>query len=101
MPYYVVPAIDLALLNDLPDDYPRPVGLEWIDRGTDKPLRRMTVLQLIRTLYSPHSLSDGVRKLHQSAGLRIRFESERDQVRFRAMFDRLRRVANGERQQAE
>ena len=40
-PTYVIKALELHALNNLPDDFPRPQGLEWINRGLDE--RRATL----------------------------------------------------------
>src|SRR6516165_151735 len=78
MYHYVVPALELNLLPDIPADFLKPVHLEWINRGTDRHLQPMTVTMLVRTLYSSNRLSKSVQHLHASAGLRLRFASAHD-----------------------
>ena len=89
---YVIPAEDLYLLNHLPPDHPKPIGLEWINRGTDQHLRPSTVEMLLRTLYH-RSRSPSVSRLHESAGLRLHFRSEADRQSFAVKFARVRSVA--------
>lgn len=86
MPNFVVPAEDLIVLNKLPRDVLRPTELEWINRGTDQRLRRMSVAMLVRTLYQGGGLSQSVVALHQSAGLRLKFRTIEDQRAFAAAF---------------
>ena len=64
MTSYVIKAEDLVLLNDLPQDYPRPVGLEWINRTTDQKLRRTLIDLLIWTIYPSANPSPRVVRLH-------------------------------------
>lgn len=91
MHHYVVPATDLNVLPSLPADYPRPIQLEWINRGTNHRLKTTTILMLIRTLYSEQNLSGSVQRLQASAGLRLRFACDRDRARFQAQFEGARR----------
>lgn len=91
---YVIRAEDLRLLNELPPDHPRPVGLEWINCGTDQRLRRSTVEMLLRTLYR-RTDTPSVCRLHNSSGLRLRFRSEDERQRFAARFGRLRGQGQG------
>ena len=89
MPIYVIRAEELILLNDMPADHPRPVCLEWINRGTDQKLRPTSVDLLLRTMYRSTSPSPSVARLHQTAGLRVRFGSNADRDRFATTLKRL------------
>ncbi|MBX7540394.1 hypothetical protein [Qipengyuania sphaerica] len=82
---YVVKAAELPALYFLEDAHPRPTALEWINRGTDQKLRRTTVEMLLRTLFAKVR-TPSVRKLHNSAGLRASFRSERERARFSTAF---------------
>ena len=82
---YVVKAAELPALYFLDDTHPRPESLEWINRGTDQRLRRTTVEMLLRTLFAKVQ-TPSVRKLHDNAGLRAGFRSERDRERFSRAF---------------
>jgi hypothetical protein len=93
MKSYVVSAENLDVLNALPPDCPRLVSSEWINRGTNRKLNRQTIGMLLRTRYKTSELSPSVARLHHSAGLRIRFESEGDRHTFAALF--LRATASG------
>src|SRR5438128_644849 len=93
MNFYVVPAENLDVLNALPPDCPSPVSSEWINRGTDRKLNGQTVGMLLRTLYKASQPSPSVARLHNSAGLRVRFNTEDDRHTFAALFRRLT-VAN-------
>ena len=90
MAYFVIRAEDLILLNQLPADHPRPVGLEWINRGTDQKLRPSSVDLLLRTIYRSISPSPSVARLHHSAGLRVRFGSNDDREKFATTFNQVR-----------
>jgi hypothetical protein len=90
MCHYVVPALELNLLASIPADCPEPVHLEWINRGTDRHLQPMTVAMLVRTLASSNQLSESVKHLHASAGLRLRFASNHDRASFRSLFEQAR-----------
>ncbi|MBC2664134.1 hypothetical protein H7F51_01235 [Novosphingobium flavum] len=81
IPDFVIKAADLPVLNYMSSGYPRPQTLEWIDRGTDRKLRRSTIDMLARTLFTP-GISPSVAKLHERAGLRISFETEAERLRF-------------------
>ena len=84
-PAYVIKAYELRALKFIAPDYPRPQGLEWIDRGRDVRLRPTTIEMLVRTLYrGKGSLS--VQRLHHSAGLRVLFRSDADRQSFAARF---------------
>ena len=90
MPIYVIRAEELILLNDMPADHPRPVCLEWINRGTDQKLRPTSVDLLLRTMYRSKSPSPSVARLHNSAGLRLRFRSREERRKFVDTFDQVR-----------
>ncbi|MGX7896816.1 hypothetical protein [Tsuneonella sp. HG222] len=76
---FVIKARELAALNYLRRDHPKPVALTWINRGTNQKLLPQSVAMLLRTLYRP-SATPSVVKLHDRAGLRVTFalESERN-----------------------
>lgn len=84
---FVVKAEELPALYYLDHAHPRPIALEWINRGTDQALRRTTVEMLLRTLFGP-AKTPSVRKLHNSAGLRASFRGERERNRFARAFGR-------------
>jgi len=84
-PAFVIKAEDLAALNYLDRNHPRPRKLEWINRGTNQKLRRTSIELLLRTLFREVS-SPSVRQLHQSTGLRAIFGSSRDRDRFANAF---------------
>jgi hypothetical protein len=84
-PSYVLKATELVALNNLRPNYPRPIRLEWINRGTDQPLRPSTVGMLLRTLFKDVE-TPSVLKLHQSSGLRALFKNGRDRDKFAALF---------------
>jgi hypothetical protein len=84
-PAFVIKAEELASLNYLDHDHPRPRQLEWINRGTDQVLKPSTVDMLLRTLFRD-VVSPSVLRLHQSAGLRAIFRTERDRDRFASAF---------------
>jgi hypothetical protein len=92
MPSFVIRAEDLVLLNELVAEYPRPIGLAWINRGTNQKLRPSTVALLMRTLYEPIEFSDSVANLHKSAGLRVTFKCEHDRAEFAAAFQALKKM---------
>lgn len=82
---YVIKAEELRAINYLAPDHPRPRSVEWINRGTDQTMRPTTTAMLLRTLYKP-TRSPSVQKLHDSAGLRVVFRSEKDRESFAAAF---------------
>lgn len=86
---FVIKAEELAALYDLGAHHPPPVLLEWINRGTDQPLRRTTIEMLLRTLFK-EDMSASVSRLHQSAGLRCLFRTEEERDRFAAAFEEAR-----------
>ena len=82
---YVIKAEELAALNFLPPDPPRPREVEWINRGTDQKLRPSTIDMLMRTLHRDAD-TPSIVKLRQSAGLRATFASITDRDRFANAF---------------
>jgi hypothetical protein len=82
---HVIKPNELPALNFLPGSHPKPIGAQWINRGTDRPLRRQSIDLLLRTLYTD-VLSESVLKLHQSSGLRVEFRSEAERYRFAQEF---------------
>lgn len=94
---YVVKAQELPALYYLDDAHPRPIALEWINRGTDQKLRRTTVEMLLRTLFG-EAQTPSVQKLHSSSGLRAQFRSARERDRFSTAFAKARREMNRDRQ---
>lgn len=88
-PAFVIRAEDLLAVNYLADSHPRPQSVEWINRGTNQRLRPTTTDMLLRTLFQPTD-SPSIQRLHQSAGLRIVFRTERDRIRFASEFDAAR-----------
>lgn len=50
-PAFVIKAEELAALNYLDREHPRPREIEWINRGTDQILKPSTVDMLLRTLF--------------------------------------------------
>lgn len=88
-PAYVIKARELLAINYLGDDHPRPRKAEWINRGTDQVLRPTTTAQLLRTLYQPTD-TPSIQRLHDTAGLRVEFRSQRDRDRFADDFEKAR-----------
>jgi hypothetical protein len=84
-PFYVIKAEELRALNHLCEDFPRPQGLEWIDRGRNSRLRRSSIDMLIRTLYRGTARAS-VCRLHDRSGLRLIFSSDEDRRKFAAAF---------------
>jgi hypothetical protein len=82
---HVIKPNELTALNFLSGSHPKPIGAQWINRGTDRPLRQQSIELLLRTLYQD-VLSESVVKLHQSSGLRVEFRSEADRHRFAQEF---------------
>ena len=78
---YVVRAEDLGALNHLPAECPRPMASEWINRGTDRPLRPSSIDLLLRTLHNEIA-SESIVNLQRSAGLRLSFPSENERRQF-------------------
>ena len=84
--HFVVRAEDLPVLSDLPPGLPRPRRLEWINRGTDQPLRYTSVAMLLRTLFRDSGHSASVKRLHSSTGLRVVFQNWNDRSAFASAF---------------
>jgi len=84
-PAFVVKVEELGALNHLPEDHPRPLAIDWINRGTDKKLKPSSIDMLLRTLYVEIA-SPSVVKLHRSSGLRIAFREESERNRFASAF---------------
>lgn len=78
---YVVPIALLKEVEEAVAAAEHPVSIEWINRTTDRPLSRTSVAMLRRMLPLPQRASPSVRRLHQSAGLRLRFASADDRRR--------------------
>jgi hypothetical protein len=81
----VIKAEELAAVNYLPEDHPRPIRVEWINRGTNQRLRPTTTNMLLRTLFQPVE-TPSVQKLHESSGLRVVLQSEADRETFAHAF---------------
>ncbi|WP_156787244.1 hypothetical protein [Erythrobacter sp. SD-21] len=93
----MVKAEELPALYYLDAAHPRPLTLEWINRGTDQKLRTTTVEMLLRTLFAG-AQTPSVRKLHESAGLRASFRNERERMRFSKYFLKARAVMGRNRE---
>ncbi|GAA4762594.1 hypothetical protein [Novosphingobium ginsenosidimutans] len=78
---HVIKPEELSALDYLASDHPRPIAVQWINRGTDRPLRKQSIDLLLRTLFSD-VLSESVVKLHRTSGLRVEFRSENERHRF-------------------
>lgn len=89
LPAYVVKAADLSALYYLDTAHPRPRRLEWINRGTDQKLRQSTIDMLLRTMFR-ETHTPSVQRLHDSAGLRAEFRSERERDGFARAFEEAR-----------
>ena len=50
---FVIKVEELAALNYLAADHPRPSKVEWINRGTDQVLKSSSIEMLMRTLFQP------------------------------------------------
>lgn len=83
--FYVVKAEELLALNYLGRQFPRPAGVEWINRATDRPLSPSTIEQLLRT-YHRHDPSPSVVELRRTSGMRVIFESDADRDAFARQF---------------
>ena len=88
-PSFVLKADELTALNYLERGHPRPFALQWINRGTDQHLRPTTVALLMRTLFR-ETWSPSVRRLHETAGLRVLFANDRDRDTFARQFEKAR-----------
>lgn len=84
-PAYVIKAEELAALNYLDPEHPRPLLTEWINRGTDQKMRRTSIDLLLRTL-TEDTTSPSVVKLHQTSGLRAIFATQKDRDAFANAF---------------
>lgn len=84
-PAFVIKAEELAVLNYLKSNHPRPLLLEWINRGTDQKMQRSSIEMLLRTL-THHDVSPSVARLHHSSGLRATFASSQDRDEFAQAF---------------
>ncbi len=82
---YVIKAGELAALNYLAGNHPRPASAEWINRGTDQKLRRTTVDLLLRTFYQ-EPVSPSVARVRDSTGLRLTFRTDRERNQFASAF---------------
>ncbi|WP_427965044.1 hypothetical protein [Altererythrobacter sp.] len=91
LPAYVIKAEELLAINYLPPDHPRPRHVEWINRGTDQKMRPTTTDQLLRTLYQ-NTDTPSIRKLHETAGLRVQFRTDAERDRFAAAFAKAREL---------
>jgi hypothetical protein len=85
MATYVIKGEELAALHFLNPAHPKPVTLEWINRGTDKGLKPMTVRMLLRTLEGPPA-SPSVDRQRRAMGLRAAFANDQDRSAFAAAF---------------
>jgi hypothetical protein len=85
-PAFVIKAEDVAALNYLDPEHPLPVLIEWINRGTDRKMRRTTIDLLLRTLYQDGGTPSTLR-LHQAAGLRVSFATEQEREKFASAFN--------------
>ncbi|WP_435418075.1 hypothetical protein WAB17_00420 [Parerythrobacter aurantius] len=81
--HFVVRADELGALNHLPDDCPQPRASEWINRGTDRPLRPSSIDLLLRTMHNEIA-SESIVKLQREAGLRLQFANEAERRLFAA-----------------
>ncbi len=86
---FVIKPWELPSLNYVAADHPRPLYVEWINRGTDQKLRPSSVEMLLRTLFHDMA-SPSVVRLHRSAGLRVAFRSDKDRDLFAAAFSAAR-----------
>jgi len=84
-PAYVIKPEELAALNYLAPNHPRPSTVEWINRGTDQKLRPSSVDMLLRTLFQAVP-SPSVVRLRESAGLRVIFKTARERDLFASAF---------------
>jgi hypothetical protein len=86
-PAYVIKALELYALEYLPDDFPRPQGLEWINRGRNTRLKRTSAEMLVRTLFRRVATAS-VNRLHEEAGLRVYFRTAEGRNAFARLFKR-------------
>lgn len=87
---FVIKPEEIAALNYLSSNHPRPQTVEWINRSMDRKLRQSSVDMLLRTLHRDIS-SPSVVKLHRDSGLRVVFTSERDRNAFSRLFAEAKR----------
>lgn len=83
--HYVIRSDELTALNFLPANHVKPISAQWINRGTNRVLRKQSVDLLMRTLFSD-ILSESVVKLHRSSGLQVAFQSENERRQFSKQF---------------
>lgn len=81
----MIRAEELPALNFLAADHPRPLRADWINRGTDRIMRRQSVDMLLRTL-NADILSPSAVELHRSSGLRLEFPDDAQRLRFARAF---------------
>jgi hypothetical protein len=84
-PAFVIKAEELPALNYLGANHPRPLLMEWINRGTNQKMRPTTIDQLLRTLDQADP-SPSVARLHDSAGLRVIFRTGKERDLFTTAF---------------
>jgi hypothetical protein len=84
-PTFVIKALELHALKHLPENFPRPQGLEWINRGRNTRLKRTSVEMLVRTLFRGIGTAS-VNRLHEEAGLRVIFRTDEDRQAFAKLF---------------
>jgi hypothetical protein len=82
---FVIKPEEIAALNYLSNNHPRPQAVEWINRSMDRKLRQSSVDMLLRTLHRDIS-SPSVVKLHRDSGLRVIFKTEKDRIAFSKLF---------------
>ncbi len=93
-PTFVIKTEQLAGLNYLASNHPRPQQVEWINRGTDQKLRRSSVDMLLRTM--GHDIaSPSVVRLHRTSGLRLIFKTEKQRSQFSTAFEAARHQVLG------
>jgi hypothetical protein len=83
--HYVIKADELPALNYLRPDHPLPLFIEWINRGTNRKMRRTTIDLLLRTM-GEEGVSPSVTQLRETSGLRVIFASDADRSQFAAAF---------------
>ena len=96
-PAFVIKAEELPALNYLSANHPRPLLMEWINRGTNQKMRPTTIDLLLRTLDQTEP-SPSVMRLHESSGLRVIFGSSKDRDQFATAFAGARASMNVKRQ---
>jgi hypothetical protein len=96
-PAFVIKAEELAALNYLDPEHPRPLLVEWINRGTDQKMKPSSVDMLLRTLFREVS-SPSVSRLHQTAGLRAAFRTDKERELFAAAFTAARAQAKQQKE---